>query len=398
MRPFKLAVRLALVALPLAVSACGGASFDDPAQIKGLRVIAVQKSKPYPQPGDTVDLKMLFWDGKATEDNPRDLFVRIAPVACENPPGDLYYNCLLQVGDILSGGGGVTDAGADGDTPEGGAPEGGMPMARSSQGGDLQHPGFVPITAANAGPLHRMSLADFSAPQKIERASGAHQANVIEQKISISSEIINKHAAPPTGQKYGLAYVLFTACAGEIRIIPNPGQNKLPFGCFDSSGKQLGADDFVFGYTSMYVYENRVQTNPGLNDLTFEGASIVGSTTDESLVRHVPACKASDRTTCQTFPLKVIVDPATVAEIDDDPNAKTPDGKQLKEQVWVNYYLTAGSFKSSVRLINDATSGFNDKNEGEFTPPAESGPLRLFGVLHDNRGGVNWLEGKIIVD
>jgi hypothetical protein len=148
----------------------------------------------------------------------------------------------------------------------------------------------------------------------------------------------------------------------------------------------------------MYVYENRTNVNPALTDLTFEGASIAGSTTDDSLVRHVPACKESDRTKCQAFPLKIAVDPATVAEIDEDPSAVTPDGQRLKEQVWVNYYLTRGTFKSSVRLVHDATTGYNDKHEAEFTPPAEPGPVRFFGVLHDNRGGVSWLEGKIIVD
>jgi hypothetical protein len=412
MRPSQLALRFALVAASWVAVGCGGASFDDPSQIKGLRIIAVQKSKPYPQPGDNVDLKLLFWDGKAAEGSPRDLFVRIAPLACENPPGDLYYNCLAQAGGFLSGGGGNVDAGTDGGEPEAGTPEGGLPLAsgasfRASSALAATKPentGFIPITAENAAPLRRMSLADFSPPQRLERASVGHQVdNVVEQTIPISTDIIAKHQRPPTGEPYGLAYVLFVACAGEMRIIPNPGPNKLPFGCFDPvENRQLGADDFVMGYTSMYVYENRANLNPVMADLRFEGssetASIVGSTTDDSLVRHVPACKESDRTKCQAFPLKIIVDPMTVADVDDDPTAVTPDGQRLKEQVWVNYYLTGGTFKSSVRLVNDATSGYNDKNEAEFTPPAESGPVRLFAVLHDNRGGVSWLEGKIMVD
>jgi hypothetical protein len=70
----------------------------------------------------------------------------------------------------------------------------------------------------------------------------------------------------------------------------------------------------------------------------------------------------------------------------------------LDEQVWVSYYATSGTFKSSTRLINDATRGWNEDNATEFTAPAEPGPVRLFAVVHDNRGGVDWLEGKIIVD
>jgi hypothetical protein len=85
-------------------------------------------------------------------------------------------------------------------------------------------------------------------------------------------------------------------------------------------------------------------------------------------------------------------------EIDTDPNAKTPDGQQLEEQVWVAYYITSGELKSSLRLVNDATKGFNEDHNTEYTAPAESGPVRLFAVVHDNRGGVSWQEGKIIVD
>jgi hypothetical protein len=48
--------------------------------------------------------------------------------------------------------------------------------------------------------------------------------------------------------------------------------------------------------------------------------------------------------------------------------------------------------------VNDATRGWNEKNEAEYTAPAEPGPVRVFAVVHDNRGGVAWVEGKIIVD
>src|SRR5690349_15490178 len=119
----KLARNLALVAFgPLALTTCGGASFDDPSVIKGLRVIAVQKSAPYPQAGAQVKIKLLFWDAKSTEDNPRNLFISISNKACENPPGDLYYNCLSQLG--TGGSTDVPDAGApDGDVPDAEAPD-----------------------------------------------------------------------------------------------------------------------------------------------------------------------------------------------------------------------------------------------------------------------------------
>src|SRR5882672_2850613 len=78
--------------LALLTTGCGGAGFDPPQTIKGLRVIAVQKDNPVPHPGDEVNLKLLYWDAKAQEGSPRDIKVNFFP--CVNPPGDLYYGCF----------------------------------------------------------------------------------------------------------------------------------------------------------------------------------------------------------------------------------------------------------------------------------------------------------------
>src|SRR5215208_2791816 len=106
----KLARSLVLFAwLLFVLTTCGGASFDNPSQIKGLRILAVQKSAPYPKPLDLVNLKMLFWDGKSTEDNPRAIFAAFLPIDCENPAGDLYYNCLADLVGMPDGGRDVPD-------------------------------------------------------------------------------------------------------------------------------------------------------------------------------------------------------------------------------------------------------------------------------------------------
>src|SRR5260221_5953063 len=97
----------------LAAASCGGAGFDPPEKIKGLRVLAVQKDNPYPHPGDEVNLKLLYWDAKAQDGSPRDIDVRFFP--CVNPRGDLYFNCgyeNLLLGASLSSGA-PTDAGRD---------------------------------------------------------------------------------------------------------------------------------------------------------------------------------------------------------------------------------------------------------------------------------------------
>jgi hypothetical protein len=377
----KLFRTFALVAwLPLLLTTCAGASFDDPAVIKGLRVLAVQKSSPYPKQGDRVNVKLMFWDGKSTEENPRNivvLFLSDILGLCTNPAADLYFNCFAPR-DGGAPGGGIPDA----DISDGGVPDGGEVDAD------------VPDSSAARGRTSWPS--QFVAATPSEEASTFHDHHVRETNIVIPGNIITKRA--PGVEPYGLVYVLFMACAGTPRPVLNPAPNRLPFGCFDSDGHELGADDFVIGYTSMYVFDQRTNQNPVIDDFLFDSASLIGSTTDETLVPHIASCKESDRTKCPKHVLKPAMSESTTVDLDDDPTAITPDGQRLKEQLWVNYYITAGELKSSVRLVNDATRGWNEKNEAEYTAPAEPGPVRVFAVVHDNRGGVAWVEGKIIVD
>ncbi len=58
--------------------------------------------------------------------------------------------------------------------------------------------------------------------------------------------------------------------------------------------------------------------------------------------------------------------------------------------MWINYYTEAGGFKSPVRLLNDATTGWNDKFSTDFYAPKAAGTFRVWALVHDNRGGVAW--------
>src|SRR5687767_14691995 len=70
-----------------------GPEFEPQAQIDTLRVLAVQKDRPYAQPGDEVRLEMLWADGSEEAGRP----VEIAWFAgCHNPPGDLYAGCFAD--------------------------------------------------------------------------------------------------------------------------------------------------------------------------------------------------------------------------------------------------------------------------------------------------------------
>jgi hypothetical protein len=78
----------------VAGSGCGP-QFDPSNEIKTLRVLGVKKDKPYAQPGDEVNLQLLWHDPKGR----KDAEVQRAFIGgCINPLGDLYYGCFAQFG------------------------------------------------------------------------------------------------------------------------------------------------------------------------------------------------------------------------------------------------------------------------------------------------------------
>src|SRR5438445_2491353 len=88
---------LPVLALSLFAALGCGPQFDPGNEIKTLRVLGVKKDKPYAQPGDDVDLQLLWHD-------PKERAVqRVFIGGCVNPPGDLYYGCFAQYGQTGAG-------------------------------------------------------------------------------------------------------------------------------------------------------------------------------------------------------------------------------------------------------------------------------------------------------
>src|SRR5688500_12004754 len=86
------ALRNTAGALALGVFALGcGAELDPQSELSTLRILAVQKDKPYAKPGDRVSMTMLFHD--AAEDAGRPIEIGWFS-GCVNPPGDLYQGCF----------------------------------------------------------------------------------------------------------------------------------------------------------------------------------------------------------------------------------------------------------------------------------------------------------------
>jgi hypothetical protein len=65
--------------------------------------------------------------------------------------------------------------------------------------------------------------------------------------------------------------------------------------------------------------------------------------------------------------------------------------------MWIDYYSTRGNFHSATKLLNDATTGYNEDNGTQYYAPNVTGPVSLWVVMHDNRGGVSWVGTTLLI-
>lgn len=348
----------------LGTSACG-TGFDPVSKIQGVRILATKADKPFAQPGDTVNLTMLVADGRA--DKTRAITVSWIPAVCTNPRSDLYYACFAP--------GGGTDAGASDASL--GISEGGT---TASDGGDagLQAPSGNTGAGALASIIAKI-------PPHTNLTPFLPQGNTYSFKVP--ADIVSSH--PPTpgaARPYGLAILFNYACAGHLELVPfdksgNPLQ--IPIGCFDEFGQQVKADDGLFGLYREYVYLDITNHNPVIDSFTQDGNPVdlkAGITLDH--------CTASHRSDCQKVKLTPVV-PETSWELNPDSN----DGKGTiqHEEIWVDYYSTIGDLGDDARLLYDVGAGKIQKTEVEYQPPSDPGEGTLWAVVHDNRGGVEWV-------
>src|SRR5438045_2530563 len=227
------AAALALVA----AAGCGGAGFEPASKLKGLRVLALQKEPAYARPGETVQMKLLYWDGKVGEGSSRNIAFDF--LQCDDPAGDLYYGCFDH--------------------------------------------GLEPLLGASAP----SSMGD--------------DAPIVTLSATIPSSIIR----PKFPIAYGLKYIFFSACAGQLGLDPSP--DGFPLACFDDQMKKLGPDDFVPGYSSIYVYDDLRNANPIVDP------DLVPSLPADM---HIAHCTENDRGNCPTFDVKPVIDRASA---EDDP-------------------------------------------------------------------------------
>jgi hypothetical protein len=328
---------LAVLAVGLALFACGGSGFDAQSKVESVRIFGVQPDKPYANPGDTVTLQVLATDGRAVK--PRPLKVFWIPIVCMNPREDLYYLCF---GAALPG----TDAGATLEAPfprDGGVPDGGVGGALS------QIPANVDLSAI----LPQGNTFSFQMPP-----------DAVQPRVG----------SPP----YGLAIVFNIACAGQVRLATRTGPNpqQVPIECTDEQGVPLGAADFVIGINRVYSYPDRTNTNPVVQKVTFDGVDV-----DPKVGIVMDHCVADKRANC---PAKKIDIQVTDASWEPNPSPGLPDNR---EQIWATYYSDIGDLEDDARLLFDTRAGRVSDSGDNYRAPYNPTDGTLWAVVHDNRAG-----------
>jgi hypothetical protein len=360
----------------LAVSTVGcGVDFDSISQIEGLRVLGVQKSQPFAEPGETVDLRLLYHDtgvrgDNETEGEPRDISLFWLS-GCENPPGDLYALCLEGFARMFEQAG-VDDSVDFSDLDE-------------------EQAARLFIEAAEAG-IRFGDGETFS--------------------LDIADDIISRR--PPVSERgvtrYGLNHVFFAACAGELEL--DPAGDTFPIRCVDGRGRDVTSRDFVAGYTSVFSYDGLSNDNPRIEGIEIEGERLANELVclgaecqvvppdpnrecqpDDFTIPH---CEdQEDEPSCERFEFQALIDPNSV---DLDGALSRQSGKPVEEQMWVNYHTDRGKLKFDVALVNDVVTGFNGEPSTEYIASGVPGPAHVWAVVRDNRGGVDWARFRICVE
>jgi hypothetical protein len=355
----KLALTM-LVPTLLVPVACDEQDLDVFSEVKTLRVLGVRADLPYASPGERPNLEMLLHDGApgALQPDGTARQVRVVWVeGCVNPPGDMYYLCYPALHAVM-------DHVSDEDLAFSRVPEG------------------VPVGFG------------------------------LNYRATIPADVISsKPGDPELVYPYGLSYVFFAACAGDLRKLPEADRTgDFPLGCFRTgSSERLGEQDFLYGYFPIYAFETLRNANPEVAGVLFGPGATGAPCTDSGTcaagevcskagycIATVPRCVQEDEEDCPGIQFKPVVEASTLERAT---MAKVSEQDAPLENTWVMYHSTAGSWKAGSRMIHDPDMGFQSDYEGYWRAPRTGDrEVRVWAVVRDNRGGVSWVHRDVWVE
>ncbi len=328
----------ALILLP----SCGG-GFDPASKIQSVRVLGLRADKPYAKPGDTVTLEVLAVDRRPEEKRQRPMTVFWLPLVCTNPPNDAYYACFTRAAKLTS-------------------------------------PTGEPTPGAGAGG------ADGAADITALVAKGQSFS------YKIPGDAVSSHVkVPGANGDYGISIVFYMACAGRIRLASrdeasaNPQQ--VPIQCVDDDGQALGADDYVLGFWRTFVYDDRPNANPLIDNVLLK-TDVIGP----GAAVAITPCADGSSGQCKGAEVNVVVPASSQEDKPYDPDAP-------RERIWVAAFSDVASVGGAQQLLYDTKAGAIRDNPVRVT--ATSGDLGKSGtlwlVVHDSRGGATWTTVPLLV-
>jgi len=434
--------RLLLAPVLPALFGCGE-DFTPQHELESLRVLAVKKDPPYAAPGDIVQLSMLSADARGEDRPVRDHNNAWARrhihwfSGCYNPFGGAYALCYPQLipafTPLLQGvdeppeipfrygrgnhfalqvpADGVLQPPIDAQQPRSGT---GYVFFAVCDGTLTLTPAFEALIEGLVDRLVDDCLADADPTP----ACAQPILDACPTDDDCTPQLIAACAQDPGVQECALGSLDDAAAAFE----------GFPLLCQDEDGNYLGADDYVAGYTQVFIYDEITNQNPAIDGIEFKGQRIEfdgardwedcsclddqcvgdlaadppipefecrqpdpGNSSDSGPdIPSVPACEDDGDASCPEHSFKPVISRDS-AEVD------AALGSRIREQVWVNYYVDRGGLTRPLRLLNDAERGWSDDYETGFLAPKEPGRVNLWAVVHDNRGGTSWVRQTIEV-
>ena len=95
---------------------------------------------------------------------------------------------------------------------------------------------------------------------------------------------------------------------------------------------------------------------------------------------------------------EVIADAPEGLVVLDIRTAEEFDQAHLADAIMVDYYADGGRFEDDRALVSDAKRGFQQDQKSTWIPPAAPGPVRLWAVARDNRGGMAVASAMVLVE
>lgn len=352
-----------MVATLLCMAACTDAKMRDAFH---LRVAAVQATPAMGVPGQAVHLEILDSMQMAP-------LVSAAPEAatgpklqiawlggCHNPPGGEYFGCYPLLRDRVT------------------------------------------------GYATQLAATESTAPARESLGFGSQFVE------NIPDDIV------PSGKAYGVTYVFFAACLGELWAAPDR-KDTVPVRCLSGDGKEVGRTGFEVGFTTIPTVAKLTNENPIIRGYSLNGSPFEPRTcavdADCPLIGEIPERCATAHDAAEATPAgQCIPELAPCTGRSCKPYELLPDlapesaelnplgsltGEPTDREV-LHLELTSPHWiREETEWAGDGTTWLTQPAFPLPHPPPvnpkQIGPSSLWLIAHDGRGGAAWTQWNFFV-